>query len=263
MTVLHEQDLSTAAALRPWVPTVHVMSVAPSPARIMTRLPNATTSLVLCARAEHDLDLVVAGPNMRASYKQSAQVPFYARFTFRPGTARAFFGVAMHELVDRVVPVDELWGRGADALRGELRRSRRKHDSVRKLESALMRALGVPRVQASRVHLAARAAQAIETSGDGEPEQVHALAARLGVSERQLRQVFREEIGISPKRYARIARIRRVVARAGSARWARLAAESGFYDQAHLNAEFSDLLGVTPRAFLAGELPAGFGCGPK
>jgi methylphosphotriester-DNA--protein-cysteine methyltransferase len=77
------------------------------------------------------------------------------------------------------------------------------------------------------------------------------------VSERHLRNVFREEIGISPKRYARIARIRRVAAKAGTESWARLAADHGFYDQAHLVAEFRELLGVTPRAFLAGDVPVG------
>jgi hypothetical protein len=37
--------------------------------------------------------------------------------------------------------------------------------------------------------------------------------------------------------------------------WAHLAVEHGFYDQAHLNAEFRALLRVAPRDFLAGRFP--------
>jgi AraC-like DNA-binding protein len=52
-----------------------------------------------------------------------------------------------------------------------------------------------------------------------------------------------------------MARIRRLVSRAGTAEWADLALEHGLYDQPHLNAEFRALLGVAPREFLAGRLP--------
>jgi AraC-like DNA-binding protein len=78
------------------------------------------------------------------------------------------------------------------------------------------------------------------------------------VSERHLRRLFRETIGVSPKAFAKVTRFRRAVraARAENhANWAAIAAEAGYYDQAHLIGEFRAIAGVTPRALL-GELRA-------
>jgi hypothetical protein len=61
---------------------------------------------------------------------------------------------------------------------------------------------------------------------------------------------------LSPKQFARISRVRRVLARAGQERWASLAEEAGFFDQAHMIGDFRSLMGVTPAAFLAGKRPA-------
>jgi AraC-like DNA-binding protein len=254
-----ERTLLPCAALRPFVSEVHVMSLSPAPRRVLTRLPNGGASLVFCTRGGGE-EVLAIGPTLRASYKASVEVPLCTRFSFRPGSARAFFGVALHELVGRVASVTDLWGPRAARLRGNIARAKGSvAGTIRAIEEALLDRLAEGSVAAARARLLARAVRAIE-SGVAEDAQIHALARRLGVSERQLRQVFHEEMGISPKRYARIARIRRAAARAGSLGGARLAAESGFYDQAHMSAEFRDLLGVTPRAFAAGDVPLGSGC---
>jgi AraC-like DNA-binding protein len=266
MSMPDERAFVPSAALRPWVSEIRVMSSVPTSARAWRRLPSGEASLVLCLDEARRLDVVAVGPNTRASYKPPKAVPLYARFAFRPGGARTFFGVELHELTDRAVSVDDLWGKRATALSERLARiDGELEGSVRALDEALLDTLVARGGPGSPSQMVSRAVDALEAgdaaaSDDGQ-EPIHALAQRLRVSERQLRQVFREEIGISPKRYARIARIRRVIARAGSTGWARLAVETGFYDQAHLSAEFRELLGVTPRAFLAGELPLRATCG--
>jgi AraC-like DNA-binding protein len=260
MTEPHERTFAPAAPLRPWVTDVHVMSVSPEPRRAMTRLPNGSSSLVLCTAGYRGERVLAVGPNLRASYKAAATVPLYTRFTFQPGSARAFFGVALHELAGHAVSLDDLWGPRAVRLRGELARANGAIDAtLHAIERALLEQLDARGMDRARATLAGRAVRALD-AGIAEPEPIPALARRLGVSERQLRQVFHEEIGVSPKRYARIARVRRAVAGAGRTGWAQLASETGFYDQAHLNAEFRDLLGVTPRAFLAGDVPLHVGC---
>jgi transcriptional regulator GlxA family with amidase domain len=73
-----------------------------------------------------------------------------------------------------------------------------------------------------------------------------------GLSPRQLRRLFRLELGIGPKRYIRIVRLRRLLSTArANVSWADLAIEAGFYDQAHLISDFKELLNATPDAFLA------------
>lgn len=82
------------------------------------------------------------------------------------------------------------------------------------------------------------------------------MADELGVSERHLRRVFRETVGLGPKAFAKLARFRRALRAAredDAAGWADIATAAGYYDQAHLIAEFRTIAGKTPRALL-GEL---------
>jgi AraC-like DNA-binding protein len=73
------------------------------------------------------------------------------------------------------------------------------------------------------------------------------------VSERYLRRVLTQGVGISPKHFARISRVRKVLGRPGS--WSAVAAEAGYFDQSHLVAEFRSIMRVTPGAFEAGRVP--------
>ena len=82
---------------------------------------------------------------------------------------------------------------------------------------------------------------------------VRTAAQTLGQSERGFRRAVCSSVGLSPKAYARVARIQRLV-RATSTRgrqdWAALAARFGFVDQSHLIHEFKALVGLTPTAFV-------------
>ena len=76
------------------------------------------------------------------------------------------------------------------------------------------------------------------------------LASLLGISERQLSRGFRATHGTSPKQYARVARIEKVVAaRKSGLGWADVAYACGFVDQAHLIHDFGTIVGGTPAEF--------------
>ena len=86
------------------------------------------------------------------------------------------------------------------------------------------------------------------------------LAAETGWSARHLGEQFRAETGLSPKAGARVVRFdrarRRLLRRQaedGRVVLADLAAECGYYDQAHLAREFRDLAGCPPSVLLAEE----------
>ena len=66
---------------------------------------------------------------------------------------------------------------------------------------------------------------------------------------RHLRRVVRQAAGVSLKAYARAQRIVGAMTaadRVNRPEWARLAADSGFYDQSHLVRECRALCGMTP-----------------
>ena len=86
------------------------------------------------------------------------------------------------------------------------------------------------------------------------------LAAETGWSARYLTSRFRAETGLSPKEAARVFRFqhaRRMIAQAAArptgAKLADLAADCGYYDQAHLAREFRQLAGCPPSQWLAEE----------
>ena len=94
----------------------------------------------------------------------------------------------------------------------------------------------------------------------GGTDSVSSLTSSLAVSERQLRRRCHAAVGLAPKPLQRALRFqgflaavqcqlahRRAPAEAGLAR---LAADAGYADQAHLTRECARLAGLAPRAFL-------------
>jgi len=135
----------------------------------------------------------------------------------RPGTCASVLGIAADEVPLAGISVP---GRGLDDALRALRAPARPAD----------RAVG-------------QVLQAMYTA-PGAPVSRHAAA--VGLSERQLRRRFLVAVGLSPKVYARVARLHRAMALARSSSvpdWAEIAVRSGFYDQPHMLAEFRRAVG--------------------
>jgi len=80
-----------------------------------------------------------------------------------------------------------------------------------------------------------------------------------GRSRSRLAAAFRDHVGLTPKRYARIVRFRHAIEMLGSGTLPiAVAAEAGYYDQAHLCEEFREHAGLTPSAYAdASRYPGG------
>ncbi|MFT3914874.1 MAG: helix-turn-helix domain-containing protein [Anaeromyxobacteraceae bacterium] len=169
------------------------------------------------------------------------------------GASEAVLGVRASALGGRIVALEELWGSAATRrLLDRLAAARDASDAAAALEGAINERLGAADGLRAAARLAVSAAERLPRA------TVHAVAADLGVSERHLRRVFRETVGVGPKTFARLIRFHRALGAARAGRregWAGIAAAAGYYDQAHLIAEFRAIAGVTPQALL-GELRA-------
>lgn len=83
--------------------------------------------------------------------------------------------------------------------------------------------------------------------------RVDELAVKVGWSRKRLWSQFRAQIGISPKRAARLVRFDHVAHRLASGKpAAQIAAEDGYVDQSHLHRDVLAFTGATPTT-LAGE----------
>jgi AraC-like DNA-binding protein len=81
------------------------------------------------------------------------------------------------------------------------------------------------------------------------------LAVEVGWSARHLTNRFRAEVGLRPKEAARVVRFDRARRRlVPGRRMADVAAEAGYFDQAHLAREFQALAGVPASTWLAEEI---------
>jgi AraC-like DNA-binding protein len=164
---------------------------------------------------------------------------------FRVGGAYPFVPADAADLRGSLVDVDDLWGRRAGALlRERLLSAADPTGLFSEVEVALRECARRPLEKDDAVASAAanlhRGATVAET------------ADRLGWTPRRLGREFAERVGLAPKRFARVRRFQRVVrVAAGSASpdWARLAAEHGYHDQAHLIHDFRALAATTPGAY--------------
>lgn len=81
----------------------------------------------------------------------------------------------------------------------------------------------------------------------GGNDRVADLAHSLGLSKRTLERRFVDHIGATPKKVARVIRLRNAILRkARLPGWADVAQAVGYYDQSHMIHDFLELYGMTP-----------------
>ena len=164
---------------------------------------------------------------------------------FRPGGAWALLGVPAGEFADAHVDLEAVWGRAARELRDRLCAAATPERRFRVMELALMSRL--LRRGLERHGAVLPALRAFEGGADG--VRVRDVAGRVGLSQRRFIEVFRAEVGMTPKLYCRVRRFQRALAAAQSAsrpEWARVAAACGYYDQSHLVHDFREFCGFGP-----------------
>lgn len=91
----------------------------------------------------------------------------------------------------------------------------------------------------------------IERSGGR--RRIEELRGAAGLTKRRLLDAFRAQVGVTPKLYARIIRLRATLTRlhTDDAPLSDIALAAGYYDQPHMNADFRELCGLAPTEFLA------------
>jgi AraC-like DNA-binding protein len=160
---------------------------------------------------------------------------------FRPGGAARFLGVAAEELTDGVAELKDLGVRWLAP--GMIPERAHLGDAVRALERALLSRLAVISAPDRTI------AYAIAALSGARVPSVESLSRSIGWSRQHLGRSFRHEVGVSPKQFARVARLQRAVIHLQHARpkgLADAAASLGYFDQAHMSRDFSELAGISP-----------------
>ena len=163
---------------------------------------------------------------------------------FRSDAARAVLRVPLDELTDAVVPLRDVSPALAVALERGVRAVVSPEERVRAMAAALEAVSPLPPPPSVRA-----ATEQLET---GVPFDMRRLARSLGVTTRTLERRCRTEVGVPPAVLRRLARFRRAfrrLDRTPRGGWARVAAQTGYYDQAHMIRDFRSFAGIAPSDF--------------
>ena len=81
---------------------------------------------------------------------------------------------------------------------------------------------------------------------------VYGLADTACLSLKQYARIFREQVGMNPKEYARVVRFQKALwmLQRGARNFAGISAECGYADQSHFIREFKAMSGLTPKSLL-------------
>jgi AraC-like DNA-binding protein len=150
----------------------------------------------------------------------------------------------MGELHNQHLGVEVVWRRAAADLRDRLLEAPTIAAKFQALESCLLQQLLKPLERHRAVAFALRHLHV------GPQEQsIGRLTDRIGLSSKRFIQVFRDEVGLTPKLFCRVRRFQRVLHLGGMNRlidWAEVALSCGYFDQAHFIHDFRAFSSLNP-----------------
>ena len=168
---------------------------------------------------------------------------------FEPGGAYPFLPVPAGELRDTHVTLEEIWGPAATVLRDRLLEARTLEKKFLVLEQTLLEQAARPLVLHPAVAFALKEFQKVPHA-----RTIADVTNRIGPSQRHFIQVFREEVGLTPKLFCRIRRFQEVlslVEQEDQVEWTDVALSCGYFDQAHFIHDFRAFSGINPTAYHA------------
>lgn len=185
---------------------------------------------------------ILAGPHDRSIILDTGEFQWLIAVEFTMGGAAPFFPIPLDELANLALGLDLVWGLDGSLLREQILEAPTPKEKFAVLESALLAHL-----LGNRDAGIGLAIQMLDRS-----QPVRTTAARLGFLPRTFTRRFRDQVGLAPKRFARVRRLQhalRSLRTAPTPDWCEIAASLGFSDQAHFIHDFRDLTGITPSAY--------------
>jgi AraC-like DNA-binding protein len=163
---------------------------------------------------------------------------------FQPAALGLLFSLSAREFTDRGFDAESVVGPGIGCFHERLAECRSGEERVRVADRFLLQ-----RVLDAGVldGVSAAANQVIRRPGS---VRIPAMADSAGLSLRQFERRFLQQVGMSPKLLARIARFEAALdcmARSQTQTWTEVAHRFGYYDQMHMVHEFAEFTGETPK----------------
>ena len=200
-------------------------------------------------RCDTTTGAVLVGPQSRFSVIDTEEQEHVLGVVFKPAGTRPFMRVPATDVSNAEVPLDVVWDRHlARTVRERLLEVPAVDAQLDAMQQVLLEAWRPVEHHGSVSYaLQMFARRPLLTS-------VTTVTNAIGLSPKRFIERFKIEVGMTPKRYCRVLRFQRAIARAHAGHtvdWVQLALDCGFSDQAHLIHEFRAFCGLTPTAYMA------------
>lgn len=242
--------------LLPWVRSLWYCRAPQIPHCRERVLPNGSVQLVVSLRREFLTDCredgtlsarlpraIVVGARGRFEIIDTADMDELVGVAFRPAGFARVFRERADLFFEQSIGLEDVCSRTNFVER--LSDAETPRDKLRTMDTILCELLR-PHTDRSEI-----VDQAIHLLQAGRV-RIRECARSIGLSERRLSQVFREEVGLSPKTWCRIRRFQEAVNalhRGSDIPWADLALECGYYDQSHFANDFRAFSGIDPTTY--------------
>lgn len=167
--------------------------------------------------------------------------------SFKKGMAAPFFPFPMEEIADCVIDADLIWGSDFGDLREQLLEENGISQRFEMVEEFLMQRF------ARRLSVNACIEFAVnEMTERPDNLSIARMNEKIGYSQKHFTEMFRKNIGVTPKSYLKIMRFQKAVREIDASEaieWDMIAHECGFYDQAHFINDFKHFSGFTPEQY--------------
>ena len=212
-------------------------------------LPMGTAELVINLGSGRTSEAGICGPQSQSLVIERTAQDELLGIHFNPGGAFPFLGFPFGDLHGLNVTLADLWGeRRASQLLCRLHEARTVAMRFQVLEKWLMLVANRPLKHHPAVSFALK-----EFQRDPGLFSSAVVAERVNLSQRRFIQVFRDEVGLTPKLFCRVRRFQEVikmVEKRNALDWVDIALSCGYFDQSHFNHDFREFSGLSPTEYL-------------
>jgi AraC-like DNA-binding protein len=187
------------------------------------------------------------GVHKRTYVIDTAEQAYVAGISFHPGGAWPFMRCAQDELSNQHIPLRDIWGLDIASLRERMLLAPTPQAQLSVLENTLLESLQRPLNRHPAVSLALATIQR-----DPSGTRIARLSQQSSLSTRRVTRLFEQEVGLTPKLYARLLRFRQILRHAwqkDGIDWTELALSCGYADQPHFVRDFKAFSGFTPTQY--------------
>lgn len=169
---------------------------------------------------------------------------------FKPGCASLFIKDNLTHYKDCFTSADQVFGSSVSFLYEQLQSTDTDFEKINILEAYLIKLLK-NNIDKYRINQMLQAVKLIHTNNGN--IQIHEVYKNVLMSERNFRRQFSELVGLSPKQYAGIVRIKSFIKlyKSGKNSSLDIVYDLGYYDQSHLTNDFHQIAGVSPSLFFS------------